>query len=179
MKIEPRPSMRSTASGPSGWTNWGRKAKKKIVSLGLSKLINTALLITDQAGTRVSTWATSSISMRLLSWYAFQARKSRYATPTYFNVWKASELAYNKAASPVMAATRCGTIPSVQPSAAIKLARRPVEMAAATVYSTPGPGVTTITKVVNKNATPTYGPSWLGSREHTRATPILSPAGTP
>jgi len=40
-------------------------------------------------------------------------------------------------------------------------------MAAATVYSTPGPGVTTITKVVTKNATPTQV-LLFGCREHTR-----------
>ncbi len=75
--------MRSTAVGSSGWTN-GRKAKKKIVSLGLSKLINTALTITDQTGTGVSirdllVHNVTVIAVRL------PGQEDRYATPTYFN----------------------------------------------------------------------------------------------
>jgi hypothetical protein len=96
---------------------------------------------------------------------AFQARKNRYATPTYFNVWKASELAYNKAApgdrghqvrdDSERAAQRSDQACSASPGNG---RRDGVDH--------PGPGVTTITRVVNKNATPTTV-LWSGCREHT------------
>ena len=59
--------------------------------------------------------------------------KTRYATPTYFSVWNASALAFRSAARPVIVATMCGTIPSVQPNAATTLARAPRERPAASV----------------------------------------------
>src|SRR5450631_1272271 len=51
-----------------------------------------------------------------------------------------------------MAAARCGTIPSVQPTAATTLARLPWASPAAIVYNTPVPGVATMINDVSRNA---------------------------
>src|ERR1700738_1752375 len=56
------------------------------------------------------------------------------------------------AASPVTAAITCGRMPSVQANAATRLARHPAEIPAATVYSTPAPGVATTISVVSRNS---------------------------
>jgi hypothetical protein len=61
-------------------------------------------------------------------------------------------LACMMAARPVTAAIMCGTIPSVQANAATRLARQPREIPAATVYSTPAPGVATTISVVSRNS---------------------------
>ena len=61
-------------------------------------------------------------------------------------------LACMMAARPVTAAIMCGTIPSVQAKAATRLARQPREIPAATVYSTPAPGVATTISVVSRNS---------------------------
>ncbi len=58
---------------------------------------------------------------------------SRYATPRTFTTSNAKPLARSSTAVPVIAATRCGTIPSVQPAAAMRLARVPRESPAAIV----------------------------------------------
>jgi hypothetical protein len=86
---------------------------------------------------------TSVISMKmLLSWTirtnAFgslaltncgrKAKKKRY-----LRVWNATALVCSRAASPVIAATMCGTIPIVHPTAAMTLARAPRERPAAIV----------------------------------------------
>src|ERR1700761_3666438 len=56
------------------------------------------------------------------------------------------------AARPVTAAITCGTMPSVQANAATRLARQPRDTPAASVYSTPAPGVATTTSVVSRNS---------------------------
>jgi hypothetical protein len=61
-------------------------------------------------------------------------------------------LVWSSAARPVIAASMCGTMPSVQPSAAIKLALAPRDRPAASVYRTPVPGVTTTISVVARNS---------------------------
>ena len=48
-------------------------------------------------------------------------------------VWKASALVCSNAARPMIAASMCGTMPSVQPKAATTLARAPRESPVATV----------------------------------------------
>ena len=78
---------------------------------------------------------------------------SRYATPNSFTVSNATPPARSSAAVPVIAAARCGTMPSVQPAAAIRLARAPRDKPAAIVNSAPVPGVATMTSDVNKKAT--------------------------
>src|SRR3954451_24159723 len=76
---------------------------------------------------------------------------SRYNTPSHFSAANASALVCSTAASPSIAAARCGTIPSVQPNAAATLIRDPRVSAAASVYSTPVPGDTiTISEVIRK-----------------------------
>ena len=45
--------------------------------------------------------------------------------PRYFSVWNASALVCRRAARPKIAASMCGTMPSVQPKAATALARPP------------------------------------------------------
>src|SRR6478672_10587330 len=64
----------------------------------------------------------------------------------------ATALACMMAAKPVTAAIMCGTIPSVHANAATRLARQPREIPAATVYSTPAPGVATTISVVSRNS---------------------------
>ena len=67
-------------------------------------------------------------------------------------VWKATPLACSTAASPVIAATRCGTVPRVHANAARMLARAPRVSPAAIVYSAPVPGVATMTSEVIRKA---------------------------
>src|SRR5262245_51030799 len=64
----------------------------------------------------------------------------------------ATALACMMAARPVTAAIMCGRIPSVQASAATRLARQPRDTPAATVYNTPAPGVATTMSVVSRNS---------------------------
>src|SRR4029453_13188264 len=47
------PTMCLVAACSPGWTNWGRNAKKKIVSLGFSRLMSTAVRITCHADRRL------------------------------------------------------------------------------------------------------------------------------
>jgi hypothetical protein len=55
------------------------------------------------------------------------------------------------AASPSIAPSICGTMPSVQPKAAATEARDPWASATASVYSTPVPGEATTISVVSRN----------------------------
>jgi hypothetical protein len=56
------------------------------------------------------------------------------------------------AARPKMVASRCGTIPRVQPSAAKRLARLPSARPVDTVKTTPVPGISTTTREVSRNS---------------------------
>ncbi|MNU00727.1 hypothetical protein D3C72_2439360 [compost metagenome] len=58
------------------------------------------------------------------------------------------------AARPRMVASRCGTIPSVQPSEASTPARRPCSSAVDTVKITPVPGMSTTMSEVMRNSRP-------------------------
>src|SRR4051794_5466087 len=66
-------------------------------------------------------------------------------------VWNATPLACSSAASPVIAASRCGTVPSVHAKAASTLARGPRDRPADRVKSAPVPGVATMTNDVSRN----------------------------
>jgi hypothetical protein len=69
--------------------------------------------------------------------------------------WNASALVCSNAASPNTAASRRGTMPSVQPKAATTLACQPRERSAASVKSTPMPGeATTISDVIRSGSWP-------------------------
>jgi hypothetical protein len=61
-------------------------------------------------------------------------------------------LVCRSAASPVIAASMCGTIPSVQPKAATTAARVPRDRPAASVTKTPVPGEATIIRDVIRNS---------------------------
>src|SRR5918998_2097979 len=68
-----------------------------------------------------------------------------------------------------MAATMCGTMPTVQPMAATRLARRPRPSPAAMVNRAPVPGVTTTTRVVSRKVSDTAaGYSGWVAEEDTR-----------
>ena len=56
------------------------------------------------------------------------------------------------AARPSTVASRCGTMPSVQPAEANRLARRPIVSPAETVKTTPVPGMSTTISEVTRNS---------------------------
>src|SRR5262249_41101561 len=84
-------------------------------------------------------------------------------TPRYLMTANATPLACSRAASPVMAASRCGTIPSVQANAASTLARGPRDRPADSVKSAPVPGVATMTSDVTRKVQVTGGSLVLGA----------------
>ena len=68
------PAMAAVVDGCRGSTNWGKKAKKKIVSFGFSRLISTASPMTRRSdlGAAFSSTVSGVRSRRVR-----QARKSR------------------------------------------------------------------------------------------------------
>ena len=103
-------------------TNCGKKARKKIESLGLKMFIRNPLKMICWA---LFSFDESSNFIEPVSRHIVQARYNRYATPTNLSVWNARALAWKMAANPNELANRWGMIPEVQPMATAILARQP------------------------------------------------------
>src|ERR1700754_2008693 len=90
-----------TAPSPSGATNCGRNAKKKMVSFGFSVFTKTPDTITRHGDTVEGPSCTSNTD---LSRNVFHAKYTRYAPPSTLVIENATALACMMAANPVTAA---------------------------------------------------------------------------
>lgn len=136
-------------------TNIGRNTKKNTVSFGFNRFTSTAPLITLAADLLLSDSSPESGARMPVCCQVPHAMYSRYATPSHLIASNATGLAAITAAAPVSASTRCGTIPSVHPSAATSPARVPRPRPAAIVNNAPVPGVAVTTIDAIQNSTPT------------------------
>src|SRR5215213_2043336 len=101
--------------------------------------------------------------------------------------WNATALACRRAANPVIAASMCGTMPSVQPKAATTAALGPRDRPAASVTSTPVPGDATMTNEVQEidvhdapaGPEASAGASCLPGAWRVRAAPVFSRSSEP